>query len=127
MSSCLFDRASSSARLGQLHDVPAPVGGVALAGDEAALLELVEQADDVARVQAEGRPDRVLRHRAAVAQQLERDQVPRAEAAGHAGNGGAAADPGQVVDERQELLAPYDRLTCRCRLRHVAQDTVRGQ
>jgi hypothetical protein len=63
--------------------VAAAVGGIAAAGDEPPHLKLVEQADDVARVQAERDADRVLGHRAALAEQLERDHVPRAEAAGH--------------------------------------------
>ena len=40
----------------QLDDVPAAVSGIAATRDEPALLELVEQADDVARIQAQTRP-----------------------------------------------------------------------
>ena len=92
--------------------MPPAVGRVAAAGDEAPLLELVEQADDVARVQAERGADRVLGHRAALAEQPERDDVPRPQAAvDHGRVGGAAADPGQVVDQRQDLLAPLPPMT----------------
>jgi hypothetical protein len=85
--------------------VPAAVGGIAAAGDEAAFLKLVEQADDVARVEAERDAHRVLRHRAALAEQVQRHALPRSQAAGHGRVGGAAADPGQVLDQRQELLS----------------------
>jgi hypothetical protein len=95
---------------GHLDDVPPAVGRIAPAGDETPLLKLVEQADDVARVQAEGRADRVLRHRALLVEQRERDHMPRPEAAiGHGRVGGPAADPGEVVDERQDLLSRCHR------------------
>ena len=45
---------------GHVDDVPSPVGGIALSLDETALLELVEQADELAAVIAEGVRDRPL-------------------------------------------------------------------
>src|SRR5439155_2909618 len=46
---------------GEADDVAAPVGGIALPHDQAALLELVEQADELAAVDAERVRDRRLR------------------------------------------------------------------
>ena len=109
--------ASSSAPLaGQRDDVAAAVRGIAAPLHQAALLELVEEADDVARIQAQRRAKPVLRHRAPLAQQPQRDQVPRAQASGQAGVGGAAADAGEVIDQRQDLLSRHHR-----RLRHGAR------
>ena len=100
----------------QGHDVAAAVGRVAAAFDQAAFLEFVEQADDVARVQAQRLAERVLRHRPVVPQELDRDQVPGSQAAGRlAGVGRAAAEAGEVVDQRQDLAS----LSSSSSIRHV--------
>src|ERR1017187_862509 len=89
----------------QLDDMAAAVGGIAAAGDQPPLLELVEQPDDVARVQAQRLREPLLAGRPVLAEQLQRDEVPGAKAARrHRGLGGAPPDAGEVVEQGQRLL-----------------------
>ena len=62
---------------GELDDVAAAVVGVASACDQAARLEVVEQPDEVARVESECFGERLLGGGAVVAQQGQGDKVAR--------------------------------------------------
>src|SRR5690349_21341997 len=68
-----LERAAS--RRCHAHDLPPPVGGVALPFDEPLLLELVEQADELALVVAERSGDRALRLARAFVQHRENRMV----------------------------------------------------
>ena len=65
---------------GELDEVSAPVAGVALALDQAALLELVEQPDELAAVVAERVGDRALGRVRAFGQRDQDAEVVRVEA-----------------------------------------------
>ena len=62
---------------GERDDVPAPVSGVAVAGEVAIGFERVEQRDEDARVDVHERAELTLGHRAAVVQQSEQVELPR--------------------------------------------------
>lgn len=89
----------------QLDDVTPTVRRIAAARDQRALLELVEQSDDIAWIQAERVRERLLTRRAAFAEQIQRDEVPWAKAArlGH-GVERPSADTGEVLEQREESL-----------------------
>jgi hypothetical protein len=85
--------------------VAAAVRGIAAARDQPALLELVEKADDITWIQAQGVGQGLLAGRSPFAEQVQSDQVTWAEATGLEGDiGSAATDAGEVLDERQEPL-----------------------
>ena len=65
---------------GHLDDMAAAVVDRPPAGDQPLGLELVEQPDEVGRVDLQRRGERLLRAAAVVAQDRERDEVARAQA-----------------------------------------------
>jgi hypothetical protein len=59
--------------------VAAPIGGIPTSGDQLTLLKLVEQADNVARIQAQRVRARLLARRSALAEQPQRDEMTGAK------------------------------------------------
>ncbi len=73
--------------------------------DQAALLEVVQQPDDVARVEAQGFGERPLAHGAVLLEQSEGNEVTGTKAArGHGPLCGAPTDAGEVVEQGQQPL-----------------------
>jgi hypothetical protein len=68
-----------AAVVGELEDPAAAVLAIAAAGDQVAVLEVVQQADEAARVHAEALGQGLLARRTVVAQVGERDEVALAE------------------------------------------------
>jgi hypothetical protein len=88
------------AGLGQVHQVAATILDRPAPRDQAVGLQLVEQADEVRAVDAELLGERLLRAPAVVAQERERDEVPRAQAERRERRFGAQpAEAGEVVQQ----------------------------
>jgi len=85
--------------------VTAAVLRIAPARYQPALLEVIEQPNDVARVEAQGFGERLLGHRALLLEQPERDEVTRTKATGgHGSLSGPAPEAREVVQQGQEPL-----------------------
>jgi len=94
---------------GELDDVTTPVGGIALARDQSPFFELVQQPDDVARIEAQDLTEALLALWPILAQDPERPEVPGSEATRCGGLGGPAADASQVIEQRQGLVVHLRR------------------
>src|ERR1700716_10169 len=89
----------------ELDDMTAAVTRIAASRDEPALLEFVEESDHVARIQTERVRESLLARRAPFAEQIERNQMTRPEAARlERGLEGASTDAREVFDEGGEAL-----------------------
>ncbi len=88
---------------GQLDDVTAPVGAIALPRDEPAFFEFIQQPHDVARIEAQYLAEALLAQGPSLAQDSERVQVPGSEATRRGRFGCPAADPRQMIEQRQGL------------------------
>ncbi len=64
---------------GEIDDVAAAIVGVAPTRGEAARFEIVEQADEIARIESKCFGERLLTGRAVVAQQRQRNEVARSQ------------------------------------------------
>jgi len=106
----VFDQAESDVGEGERFlpcrrdrdDVAAPVCGIALPRDQPAFFELIQQPDDVARIEAQYLAEALLAEGPPLAQEPECDEVPGSEATRrHGGLGGSAADASQVIEQGQ--------------------------
>jgi hypothetical protein len=108
----VFDQAESDvgdgerflACRGELDDVTSPVGGIAPPRDQSAFFELVQQPDDVARIEAQYLAEALLAQGPSLTQDAERVEVPGSEATRRGGLGGPAADARQVIEQGQGLV-----------------------
>src|SRR4029077_18316976 len=86
-------------------DVAAAVGRIAPARDQIAILQLVEQSADVARVPTQGVSEGLLARWTLVAEKVQRDQVTGAQPARLERDlERPSTDPGEVFEKREEPL-----------------------
>ena len=99
----------------------AAVCGIATTRDQLALLELVQKSDDVAWIQAQRVGEGLLARRSLFAEQLQSNEVTRAEAARLEGDlESATTNAGEVLEQWKESLV-RDRRGLACR--HPNNDT----
>jgi NAD(P)H-dependent FMN reductase len=94
---------------GQLDDVTSPVGAIAPPRDQPACFQVVQQPDDVARIEAQHLAEALLAQGPSLAQDPERAQVPGSETTRRRGLGGPAADPSEVIEQREGLVVHLRR------------------
>jgi hypothetical protein len=92
------------AGLGEVHEVAATILERPAPGDEPVGLQLVEQADEVRAVDAQLLGERLLGAAAVVAQDRQRDEMPRAQA--ERGQRRLGAQPGEPSEVVQQSRGP---------------------